>query len=248
MSYGELCTRFYDLDKPHAPELALEWFSARLPQGRILEPMCGSGRFLLPLLQQGRSVDGLDASEAMLRACSARLAAAGIAHASPWRAEDYARCRLWLQGLDSLALPVTDYAAAFIPSSSFCLLADPAPALRRLAAHLAPGGLLLLEFEPPHEAPAPPAETTRTVHKGAEQIRLVMRHEYDAQARVEHYFNQYELKRSGRVVQTETETLRLQCYSPQELRALLEANGFADAGIEHAGFGWCASATRYMLV
>lgn len=247
MSYGELCTRFYDLDKPQAPELALAWLQERLPQGPILEPMCGSGRFLLPLLRQGRHADGVDGSEPMLRACAERLAAAGIDHASPWRESADARCRLWLQPLDRLELPRKDYAAAFLPASSLCLLADPAPALRRIAAHLAPGGLLLLEFEPPYDPPPAPAEVTRIVRQGPEQIRLVSRSEYNAGTRAETYLNEYQLMRSGRVVQTETETLRVQCYQPQEMRALLEACGFVGVAIEHAGFGWVAAA-RYMLV
>jgi hypothetical protein len=31
--------------------------------------MCGSGRFLLPLLEHGFSIDGVDASDDMLQAC-----------------------------------------------------------------------------------------------------------------------------------------------------------------------------------
>lgn len=247
MSYGELCTRFYDLDKPQAPELALAWFQARLPQGPILEPMCGSGRFLLPLLRQGREADGVDASEPMLRASARKLDAAGIEHVSPWRESADPRCRLWLQPLDRMDLPRKDYAAALLPASSLCLLSDPAPALRRIAAHLAPGGLLLLEFEPPYDPPPAPGKATRIVRQGPEQIRLLSRDEYDKATSTETYFNEYELTRSGRVVQTETETLRVRCYAPQEMRALLEACGFADVAIEHAGFGWVAGA-RYMLV
>ena len=50
-AYGSLCTEFYDLDKPSAPADALAFYVARARKvgGRILEPMCGSGRFLLPM-------------------------------------------------------------------------------------------------------------------------------------------------------------------------------------------------------
>jgi hypothetical protein len=51
-SYGSLCTEFYDLDKPNAPRDALDFYAlkARAAGGRVLEPMCGSGRFLVPMV------------------------------------------------------------------------------------------------------------------------------------------------------------------------------------------------------
>jgi 2-polyprenyl-3-methyl-5-hydroxy-6-metoxy-1,4-benzoquinol methylase len=36
--------------------------------GSILEPMCGTGRFLLPLFEEGFNIHGFDASEHMLEA------------------------------------------------------------------------------------------------------------------------------------------------------------------------------------
>lgn len=88
-SYGEICARFYDLDKPFAPALALEWYEKALagnlrgagnPGGaRVLEPMCGSGRFLVPLIKRGFKVDGADPSAPMLERCREKLAAAAVA-------------------------------------------------------------------------------------------------------------------------------------------------------------------------
>src|SRR5207245_8672889 len=43
-----------------------------------LEAMSGSGRLLIPLLQQGRNVHGADLSPAMVESCAARLSAAGL--------------------------------------------------------------------------------------------------------------------------------------------------------------------------
>ena len=52
-SYKKLCTQFYDIDKPTAPPDALEFYLqyALKAQGPILEPMCGTGRFLVPMLR-----------------------------------------------------------------------------------------------------------------------------------------------------------------------------------------------------
>lgn len=44
-TYNDLCTKFYEADKPRAPKAALDFYMeyARKANGKILEPMCGSG-------------------------------------------------------------------------------------------------------------------------------------------------------------------------------------------------------------
>lgn len=73
--YGSLCTQMYDLDKPHAPEKELQFYLqfAANKDMKILEPMCGSGRFLLAFLERGYSIDGFDVSEDMLTACRQKV-------------------------------------------------------------------------------------------------------------------------------------------------------------------------------
>jgi hypothetical protein len=46
-SYQELCTQFYDLDKPSASKEALDFYLhyADSANGPIFEPMCGTGHF-----------------------------------------------------------------------------------------------------------------------------------------------------------------------------------------------------------
>ena len=55
--------------------------------------MCGSGRFLLPLLEAGVDIDGVDASPHMLAACAAKCAERGL------------RASLHEQSLHALDLP-----------------------------------------------------------------------------------------------------------------------------------------------
>ena len=57
--YKSLCTQFYDIDKPTAPQKELDFYLryARRARGPILEPMCGSGRFLVPIAQSGFDID-----------------------------------------------------------------------------------------------------------------------------------------------------------------------------------------------
>ena len=76
-NYKNLCTEFYDLDKPTAPEDALEFYTNEIlgHTQPVLEPMCGSGRFLIPLLQKGIEIEGSDASAEMLDECRKKSAA-----------------------------------------------------------------------------------------------------------------------------------------------------------------------------
>ena|ERR1700722_11947081 len=69
-TYLSLCTEVYDLSKPRPPEDAYAFYRDYVmkAKGSILEPMCGTGRFLLPLLEEGFDVQGFDASDHMLEA------------------------------------------------------------------------------------------------------------------------------------------------------------------------------------
>lgn len=52
--YGKLCTLMYDIDKPFLPENELSFYKKYLysKDVEILEPMCGSGRFFIPIKKQ----------------------------------------------------------------------------------------------------------------------------------------------------------------------------------------------------
>jgi hypothetical protein len=79
-SYKKLCAEFYDIDKPSAPNDALNFFLhyAEKANSPILEPMSGSGRFLIPLLERQFDIDGSDVSQHMLGACRERCRSKGL--------------------------------------------------------------------------------------------------------------------------------------------------------------------------
>lgn len=65
--YGSLCTELYELLHPEAPREELDFYlSYAAPGQRILEAMCGSGRFLVPFLERGFAIEGVDLSAEML--------------------------------------------------------------------------------------------------------------------------------------------------------------------------------------
>ena len=218
-SYGRLCTEFYDLDKPEPPPAKLERYVryAERAQGPIHEAMCGSGRFVIPLLARGFDIDGSDASGHMLAACRVRAEARGL---SP----------LLLQlPLQALETP-RQYRLILILGGSFSLLTDRSDvraALARVHDRLVPGGTLLLEAIRFEERDADPATGERSVRR-ADGSRIVFRwtdtvREEDP---VSWHHHRYEVVRDGRVEETQCETLGLRVYRPGELEALLRTAGF----------------------
>ena len=79
-NYQSLCTLFYDLDKPFPPaeEYAFYYSYLRKYKTHILEPFCGSGRFLVPFLKEGFLIHAFDASPSMLLSLEKRLKEAGL--------------------------------------------------------------------------------------------------------------------------------------------------------------------------
>ena len=69
-TYQKLCTEFYDLEQHKDGAQAVMFYTnyAQQANGPILEPMCGTGRFLIPILQLGLKAEGFDASSYMLEA------------------------------------------------------------------------------------------------------------------------------------------------------------------------------------
>lgn len=66
--YGRLCTEMYEILHQEAPHDELEFYLSYAKKGmKILEPLCGSGRFLLPFMGRGWDISGIDLSEEMLK-------------------------------------------------------------------------------------------------------------------------------------------------------------------------------------
>jgi SAM-dependent methyltransferase len=111
---------------------------------RVLEVACGSGRVLVPLVQAGCDVVGVDASPHMLALSRAKLAARP--EAAPGRAE------LVQADMRDFRLPRHDFDVAFIAVKSMAYLterADQLKTLRSVAMHLRPGGVFAIDFMHP---------------------------------------------------------------------------------------------------
>lgn len=221
--YGTLASEFYELDKPEPPPDALEFYSELAHQagGPIHEPMCGSGRFLLPLLAQGLDVSGSDSSSHMLARCAERARALGLA------------ARLSQQTLESLACEPAPR-LLFIPSGSFGLLIDDASverALEQIYGQLAPGGVLAVETD--RLQPARP-ETSGAwggrflTRPDGKQLVFSWLLQYSGAANVTTSLHRYELIERGRLLATEFQEFHVRSYADDEFRARLAKAGFVD--------------------
>ncbi len=134
--------RLYDLDLSEDPgDLDLLLALAARAGGPVLELASGSGRLAIPLAEDGHEVTGVDTDPAMIARAHDRAEAAGKAVAR--------RVRLVTGDARSVRLPdAGDYRLAVIPLNSIFLMgtrADQAAAVATLAAHLAPGGLAMVD-------------------------------------------------------------------------------------------------------
>jgi SAM-dependent methyltransferase len=203
---------------------------------------CGTGRLLLPLLQRGLDVDGVDVSADMLAYARAAVDAAGHTPA------------LATQALHELDLPRryrTIFACGVLGIGGD--RTSDREALRRVHGHLEPGGALVLWHEFPYAGldepgwsrwlpgrraalprPWPTDGERRRTDDGAEiELRtrladhdpLRSRHTYEIEA---------SLWRDGSVVALEAYALHENLYFAPELLLLLELAGFRDVELEAA--------------
>ncbi|HEV2662742.1 MAG TPA: class I SAM-dependent methyltransferase, partial [Ktedonobacteraceae bacterium] len=109
MNEYDLIAPFYDIEHAQFGEdLDMYRNFAELNGGKILELACGSGRVLLPLVQDGYAVTGVDTSAAMLAIARARLQESGLS----------ARATLVQQDISALNLG-QKFRLAFIALGSF---------------------------------------------------------------------------------------------------------------------------------
>jgi SAM-dependent methyltransferase len=227
VAYGPLCALFYDADKPAAPADEVAWYAQRLPRdaGPLLEPMCGSGRLLVPLVGEGFNVHGVDSSAAMLAHCESRLAGRGD------------KARIFRQDIAELNLPFR-YAAAFIAAGSFQLVTDPARArgaLAHIRSHLVPPGRLIVDLFVPAESEqriaAPLVEVRSVTLPDGTRIALRSETTMHPDARLARTASRYVHRRGNDLIGEESETMSLTWYAPDDIVALVRAAGFTDVEI-----------------
>jgi SAM-dependent methyltransferase len=219
-SYQKLSTLMYDLTKPTEPKEEMEFYLryAEQSQGPILEPMCGSGRFLCGLAKRGYDVTGIDQSVPMLEACRAKLGKEGL------------KAELLEKKLEDIPELGRRFGLVIVPAGSFGLI-EPAAVpqvLQSFFKALLPGGKVVLDVEKILEEKSFDwpwgGKWIDTPQGDVLMINWIGR--YDHTQRLIYDMHRYELIRSGAIVETEVETMNRRLYGEDEFLALLSQAGF----------------------
>jgi SAM-dependent methyltransferase len=197
---------------------------ARAAKGPVLDVACGTGRILLPLLQTGVDIEGVDLFEPMLRTLRAKAAALGL---SP---------RLHQADMSNFAVP-RRFALVMIPFNAFIHNMTQAAQIRCLELcreHLLPGGMLAFDtFFPSVEIIGVP-EKTRVLEGEIPHpdtglpMRMYDTRTFDRVAQEQHSLNELELLAADGSI---AKVYRSQCSAryiyKQEMELLLRVAGFA---------------------
>ncbi len=219
-TYLGLCTEFWDFDKPVPSVQEYKFFRKYVANssGPILEPMCGSGRYIIPLLEEGFNVEGFDASPFMFEAMRKKCAAKNL---SP---------HIWEKYLEQF--PETkQYNLIFIPDTSFCHFltrADIKNALQKIYSLLLPKGIFVFDLQTIYEQLEHIGVWTGKVFRKNDtttivENRLILPRENS----VVPVMLRYELVENGLLARTEMEYYRIKLFHPTEIDDLLKEVGFS---------------------
>jgi len=234
--YGLIARWWAEVNRPEAAEL--DYLRAAITRfGQpVLDLGCGTGRLLIPLVAEGLDVDGTDISADMLAFAAEAGSRAGLDMAG----------RLAPQAFDALDRD-RRYGTIF-SIGSFAIggsAARDAEALRRIRAHLLPGGAAILSYEiisdvdhaflsDPARYPRPwPEEASRATLADGDELELLTRAAgYDAATRTHCLEIRARLRRGGDVIAEEAGSLLNTYYRPDDLTAMLCDAGFAEVVVE----------------
>ena len=222
--YGSIAAEIYDIDKPFGalPDTRFHLERFKGFHGPILEPACGSGRTLLPLLEASCEVAGFDLSPDMLDRCRACCADRGFTpDLTLQRFEDFQYDRR--------------FSAILVPVGSFTLIdrfETAMAVLRRFHDALLPGGIVVLDIQPLSFL-VPRGEDRRqwTADNGDLLTIDGVRTRIDwAGQRVESRLR-YERWRGHQLVETQLEPMVQRFWGLEEFTLALASAGFADVSV-----------------
>lgn len=220
--YGKLCTLIYDLDKPYAEAQEVEVYVKHIAakNAKVLEAMCGSGRFLIPVLRIGYNVSGFDSSQEMLHACSDKCKELGM-HPQLFSADI----------TDFKCSEMYDY--VFITAGSVSLLttaSDLFKAFSNVYDCLLPGGSFIFTYVNYNCRIDDCNEWKETMRfqTGSGEISCKEKISCDREGHTAIYEYLYELWRESNVIDTEYQKLPLKSYLFTELKSVLEECGYTD--------------------
>ena len=216
--YGNLCTEMYEILHEKAPRDELNFYlSYAKKEDKILEALCGSGRFLIPFMEQGFDIFGIDLSVAMLnklkqKAPNAKVFQADILEYSSKNRFDY----------------------IFISSGSVSLFTDInlcRKILGKIKEMLTPEGKFVFAVDTVADKCSDDNDYKISVTtKTKEGFDLILKNKnyYDEQSRTQFSPGIYELYNGTELLQSEYMDFQTHLYEFGEMERLLKEIGFTN--------------------
>lgn len=214
--YGSLCTMLYEILHEKAPQDELDFYLSYAKKGeRILEALCGSGRFFVPFFERGFEIYGVDLSAEMLE-----------------------KLREKAPGADVVCEDIITYAPKqkfdyiFISSGSVSLFTDMElckNVLKKMKELLLPGGKFVFAVDTVAsrcQEDADYREDVSVTTKDGLTLCLKTKNHYDEKSRTQFSPGIYELYDGETLLQKEFMDFQTHLYELGELEPYLEEIGF----------------------
>lgn len=219
--YGNLCTKLYEILHKDAPKDELSFYLSYAAKGMsILEPLCGSGRFLVPFLERGFDICGMDLSEEMLeklkeKAPDARGVKGDIVSYAPEEKFDY----------------------IFISSGSVSLFTDMEmcrAVLQKVKGLLKKDGIFVFAVETVADRCQDSSRFLTSVSvKTKEGFELILKEKksYDEKTQTQYSPGIYELYDGTTLLQSEEMDFQTHLYKLGEMEQILQDIGFTNVTV-----------------
>lgn len=183
---------------------------------KVLEPACGNGRFMIPLLRAGHDVAGSDLSEDMVAICEKNCAAEGF------------QPHLYTAGLAEALAPET-YDTIVLPRGSLRQIDDEAECVRTIGAFfdgLRPGGRVVIDVRilPKFEVGLPKVRFEDSFLWTQQDFHI----ETGDSGRTVTIAARYEKWADGSLADSRVHRFSIRQWELDEVTGLLETAGFVD--------------------
>ncbi len=184
--------------------------------------MCGTGRFLVPLLEKGYPVVGFDYSQHMLEVCRKKCK------------KIKKTTKLTKASFETFTTQ-EKFELIYIPSGSFCLLTtlqQVTKALTVISNLLTPSGKFVFEIETLHAKCEPQGVWQGNFVNKPDGSKIVLNilSRFDPASKVQTTLCRYEVWEKNTIALQEVEDFRLKLYEYQEIDELLKQYGFQILG------------------
>ncbi|GAB6429812.1 class I SAM-dependent methyltransferase [Bacillus luti] len=229
--YGELCTKIYESDKSIAAGKELEFYLSFIKDKnmKVLEPMCGNGRMLIPFMQNGIDIEGFDLSVEMLKVCKEKAEKFNLKPViSQERIENFHGDK--------------KYDLIMIPIGSFSLLPDNLVdiSLQNMKNNLKENGKFLLTVVLGGSETEEILDWIETNRKEINNECIVENRKvsYDDLQRLLNIKLKYEVIQNEKIVETEIMDFPIRLYDLKEFENILIHNGFSQVVIHEIKDGY----------